>query len=79
MSSFHGRNAHEIAMGSGLMVAWLGELLIAKSVVTREEMATVAQCAEESALTTRTVNAGGAAVVIQEIAKRWEAAPPAKP
>lgn len=79
MSNLQGFSAHEIALASGLMVSRLGELLIAKGVITQDEAAAVVQAAEGSASTNLTAHSTGAVLAIQEIGRRWEAAGNRKP
>ncbi|MDN3571586.1 hypothetical protein [Methylobacterium longum] len=74
MSNFQGLNAHEVALGSGLVVSWLGELLIAKGVITWDEAAAVILAAEGSASVNLTASSSGALMAIHEIGRRWEAA-----
>jgi len=71
MAKFEGRSAHEIAMGSALLVEWLGELLAAKGVVTRDELGAVVVSAEANASTIRSVTSQGAISVMREIAEQW--------
>jgi hypothetical protein len=73
MSNFHGRSANEVSMASGLLVSWLGELLIMKGVITRDEAAAVVQAAEGSASANPNVSTPGAAEIIREIGQRWDA------
>lgn len=61
-------------MASGLLVSWLGELLIAKGVITRDEAAAVVLAAEGSASSNPTVTTPGATAIIREIGQRWEKA-----
>ncbi|MGW8788851.1 hypothetical protein [Heyndrickxia sporothermodurans] len=74
MSNFQHFSAHEVALASGLMVTSLGELLIAKGVITKDEAAAVVQAAERSASVNLTAHSTGAVLAIQEIGRRWEAA-----
>lgn len=79
MSNFQGLSAQEVALASGLMVSWLGELLIAKGVITQDEAAAVVRAAEESAAANLTASSPGAVLAIQEIGRRWETAGARKP
>lgn len=79
LSNFQGLSAHEVALASGLMVSWLGELLSAKGVITQDEAAAVIHAAEESAAVNLTASSPGAILAIQGIGRRWEAAGARKP
>jgi hypothetical protein len=53
-----------------VLVSWLGELLIAKSVITRDEAAAVVQAAGGSASVNVTTYSSGALLAAEEIGPR---------
>lgn len=68
----HGNlTAQEIAMGSALLVQWLGVLLISKGIVTTDDLSAVVSGAQWSVETDRNATSPGTVAVIQEIGQVW--------
>lgn len=64
-------SAQEIAMGSALLIQWLGVLLVSKGILTTDDLSAVVSGAQWSVETDQNATSPGTVAVIQEIGQVW--------